>query len=54
LPSSPSSAPDPAVESASLGSAYLGHAMVMRIGAFCPTCVTIAGLNLLMLWQLLG
>ncbi len=37
-----------------LGSAYLGHAMVVRIGALCPTCVTIAGLNLLMLWQLLG
>lgn len=37
-----------------LGSAYLGHAMVMRIGALCPTCVTIAGLNLLILWQLLS
>lgn len=37
-----------------LGSAYLGHAMVVRIGALCPTCVTIAGLNLLMLWQLLN
>jgi uncharacterized membrane protein len=36
-----------------LGSTYLGHAMVMRIGALCPTCVTIAGLNLLMLCQLL-
>lgn len=35
------------------GSAYLGHAMVVRIGALCPTCVTIAGLNVLMLWQLL-
>jgi uncharacterized membrane protein len=37
-----------------LGSAYLGHAMVVRIGALCPMCVTIAGLNLLMVWQLLG
>jgi uncharacterized membrane protein len=37
-----------------LASAYLGHAMVVRIGALCPTCVTIAGLNLLMLWRLLG
>jgi uncharacterized membrane protein len=37
-----------------LGSAYLGHAMVVRIGALCPTCVTIAGLNVLMLWQLLS
>jgi uncharacterized membrane protein len=37
-----------------LGSAYLGHAMIVRIGALCPTCVTIAGLNLLILWQLLG
>ncbi len=37
-----------------LGSAYLGHAMVVRIGALCPICVTIAGLNLLMLWRLLG
>jgi uncharacterized membrane protein len=36
------------------GSAYLGHAMVMRIGALCPTCVTIAGLNVVMVWQLLG
>jgi uncharacterized membrane protein len=35
------------------GSAYLGHAMVARIGALCPACVTIAGLNLLILWQLL-
>ncbi len=37
-----------------LGSAYLGHAMVVRIGALCPTCVTIAGLNVVMVWQLLG
>ena len=35
------------------GSAYLGYAMVARIRALCPTCVTIAGLNLLILWQLL-
>jgi uncharacterized membrane protein len=35
------------------GSAYLGYAMVVRIGALCSTCVTIAGLNLLILWQLL-
>lgn len=34
-------------------SAVLGHAMVARLGALCPTCVTIAGLNLLILWQLL-
>jgi uncharacterized membrane protein len=34
-------------------SAALGFAMVARIGALCPTCVTIAGLNLLILWQLL-
>jgi uncharacterized membrane protein len=37
-----------------LGSVYLGHAMVMRIGALCPTCVTIAGLNVLMVLQLLS
>jgi len=37
-----------------IGSAYLGYAMVVRIAALCPTCVTIAGLNLLILWQLLG
>jgi uncharacterized membrane protein len=36
-----------------VGSAYLGHAMVMRIGALCPTCVTIAGLNVVIVWQLL-
>lgn len=36
------------------GSGYLGHAMVARIGALCPTCVTIAGLNLLILWRLLA
>lgn len=35
-------------------SAYLGYAMVVRIGALCPTCVTIAGLNVLILWQLLA
>jgi len=32
-------------------SAYLGYAMVVRIGALCPACVTVAGLNLLILWQ---
>ena len=32
-------------------SAYLGYAMVVRIGALCPACVTVAGLNLLLLWQ---
>lgn len=32
-------------------SAYLGYAMVVRIGALCPACVTIAGLNVLILWQ---
>lgn len=37
-----------------VGSAYLGYAMVARIGALCPTCVTIAGLNMLILWQLLA
>ena len=36
------------------GSGYLGYAMVARIGALCPTCVTIAGLNLLILGQLLA
>lgn len=37
-----------------VASAYLGYVMVIRIGALCPTCVTIAGLNLLIVWQLLG
>jgi len=37
-----------------VGSAYLGYVMVVRLGAICPTCVTIAGLNLLILWQLLA
>ena len=37
-----------------LGSAYLGYVMVVRIAALCPTCVTIAGLNLLIIWQLLA
>jgi hypothetical protein len=37
-----------------VASAYLGYLMVVRIGALCPTCVTIAGLNLLIVWQLLG
>jgi uncharacterized membrane protein len=37
-----------------VGSAYLGYVMVVRISALCPTCVTIAGLNLLILWQLLA
>lgn len=32
-------------------SAYLGYAMIVRIGALCPACVTVAGLNLLILWQ---
>jgi uncharacterized membrane protein len=35
-------------------SGYLGYAMVVRIGALCPTCVTIAGLNVLILWQLVA
>lgn len=34
--------------------AYLGYAMVAKIEALCATCVTIAGLNLLILWQLLA
>lgn len=37
-----------------VASAYLGYVMVVRIGALCPACVTIAGLNLLIVWQLLG
>jgi uncharacterized membrane protein len=37
-----------------IGSAYLGYVMVVRIGALCPTCVTIAGVSLLILWQLLA
>jgi uncharacterized membrane protein len=37
-----------------VASAYLGYLMVVRIGALCPTCVTIAGLNLLIVWLLLG
>jgi uncharacterized membrane protein len=37
-----------------IGSAYLGYTMVVRLAALCPTCVTIAGLNVLILWQLLG
>jgi uncharacterized membrane protein len=37
-----------------VASAYLGYVMVVRIGALCPTCVTIAGLDLLIVWQLLG
>jgi uncharacterized membrane protein len=36
------------------GSAYLGYVMVVKLGALCPTCVTIAGLNLLIAWQLLA
>src|SRR5581483_5913823 len=37
-----------------VGISYLGYVMVVRLGAICPTCVTIAGLNLLILWQLLA
>lgn len=37
-----------------IASTYLGYAMVVRLAALCPTCVTIAGLNLLIIWQLLG
>ena len=37
-----------------LGSTYLGYVMVVRIAALCPTCVTIAGLNLLIIWQQLA
>jgi uncharacterized membrane protein len=34
-----------------VASAYLGHAMVARIGAVCSTCINIAALNVLLLLQ---
>lgn len=37
-----------------LCSVYLAYVMVVRIRALCPTCVTVAGLNLLIVWQLLS
>jgi uncharacterized membrane protein len=35
-----------------LGSVYLGYVMVVRIAGLCPTCITIAALNVLILAQL--
>jgi uncharacterized membrane protein len=35
-----------------LVSVYLGYSMVVRIRALCPTCVSIAALNVLILVQL--
>jgi uncharacterized membrane protein len=34
-------------------SAYLGYVMVARIAGLCPTCINVAALNVLILWQLL-
>ena len=36
-----------------LASAYLSHSMIVRIRSLCATCVNVAALNLLILWQLL-
>ena len=33
-------------------SAYLGYVMVVRLSALCSTCVNIAAVNLMLLWQL--
>lgn len=35
-----------------LVSAYLGHAMVTRLGAVCSTCINVAALNVLLFVQL--
>jgi uncharacterized membrane protein len=37
-----------------LVSAYLAFVMIVRVGATCSTCINIAALNVLILWQLLG
>ena len=35
-----------------LVSAYLAFVMIVRVGALCSTCINIAALNVLILWQL--
>ena len=35
-----------------LGSAYLGYVMVFRIGGLCVNCISVAAVNLLVLWLL--
>ncbi|MEO8564124.1 MAG: vitamin K epoxide reductase family protein [bacterium] len=35
-------------------SAYLGYLMVVRISALCSTCINVASVNLLILWQLVS
>ena len=35
-----------------VGSAYLSYVMVVRIASLCPTCVNVAAVNALILWQL--
>lgn len=37
---------------AAVGSAYLSYVMVVRIASLCPTCVNVAAVNALILWQL--
>jgi uncharacterized membrane protein len=36
-----------------LGSAYLGYVMVARIRSLCANCVSVAALNVLIVWHLL-
>jgi uncharacterized membrane protein len=36
-----------------LVSAYLAFVMIVRVGALCSTCISIAALNVLIVWQLL-
>jgi uncharacterized membrane protein len=35
-----------------LASAYLSYAMVVKIGGLCVNCISVAALNLLILWNL--
>jgi uncharacterized membrane protein len=35
-----------------IGSTYLGYVMVVRIRALCVTCISLAAVNVLVLWQL--
>lgn len=39
--------------SAVLAGAYLAHVMIVRIAGLCSTCISIAALSVLILWQLL-
>jgi uncharacterized membrane protein len=37
---------------AAIGSLYLSYVMIVRLASLCPTCVNVAAVNALIVWQL--